>query len=514
MVRVTSKKVMIRISIIRLSFLSFAVLISLTQCGRRKSEMVWDKDLPVIGSQSSPRTADLNGDGVLDIVIGAGKNEFQFSKQGVLAFDGKTGEFLWQQDATDQVYGSATFCDITGDGIKDIFIGGRSPHFRALDGKTGAVLWEYKVDQHKGDSIMKYARFNFNNSVLVPDQNKDGLADILTVNGGNANAKPYSEKDRYPAVLMLFDSKTGGILAADTMPDGKESYMAPLCFAQPDAKEYTIIFGTGGETIDGHLYMARVSDLMEKKLSNAKVIASEKGHGFIAPPVLADISGDGYFDIIAVSHGSKILAIDGKDQKVLWQRTIQNTESSNSFAVGYFTGDDVPDFFTFVSKGQWPNSTGSLQILLDGKDGSLVYTDSIGCTGYSSPVVYDLNGDGYDEAIISINEFDCSLGYAGKSPSKMETRLIAIDFRNHQINTIDKLTGFKNIFSTPWIGDLDDDGYLDIVHCQYYNPPPPGELVSFLGMKIKRISTPVRIKKPVRWGAYRGSNGDGVFGNR
>ena len=314
-------------------------------------------------------------------------------------------------------------------GLKDVFIGGRSPHFKALNGKTGEVLWEYIYDQHRNDSIMQYARFNFNNSILVPDQNNDGLPDLLTVNGGNANAAPYSEKDRYPAVLILFDSKTGGIIAADTMPDGKESYMAPLCFTQPGSREYTLIFGTGGETIDGHLYMARLSDLVEKKLSNAKVIASEKGHGFIAPPVLADISGDGYFDIVAVSHGSKILAIDGKDQKVLWQRTIQNTESSNSFAVGYFTGDDVPDFFTFVSKGQWPNSTGSLQILLDGKDGNLVYTDSIGCTGYSSPVVYDLNGDGYDEAIISVNEFDCSLGYAGKSPSKMENRLIAIDFR-------------------------------------------------------------------------------------
>jgi len=36
------------------------------------------------------------------------------------------------------------------------------------------------------------------------------------------------------------------------------------------------------------------------------------------------------------------------------------------------------------------------------------------------PVIYDLNDDGRDEAIISINNFDCSLGYAGKSPSVME----------------------------------------------------------------------------------------------
>jgi len=170
------KKAMTRFSI-RSSFIGFVALLFLVHCGRRKSELVWDKDFPVIGSQSSPRAADLNGDGVLDIVMGAGQNEFQFSKQGILALNGKTGELLWQQAATDQVYGSATFCDITGDGVKDVFIGGRSPHFRALNGKTGAVLWEYSYDQYKNDPIMQYARFNFNNSVLVPDQNNDGLQD-------------------------------------------------------------------------------------------------------------------------------------------------------------------------------------------------------------------------------------------------------------------------------------------------------------------------------------------------
>jgi outer membrane protein assembly factor BamB len=496
------------------TLIGIVVLFFMGRCGKTKSELVWDKEFPVIGSQSSPRTVDLNGDKVLDIVMGAGKNEFQFSKQGILAFNGKTGDVLWQADASDQVYGSATFCDINGDGIKDIFIGGRSPHFKALNGVDGKVLWKYEAEQFRNDSIMKYARFNFNNSVLVPDQNHDGLEDVLTVNGGNASAAPHSEKDRFPAVLILFDSRNGTILAADTMPDGKESYLAPLCFVQPGAKEHTIIFGTGGETIDGHLYMATLSDLMARKLSNAKIIATEKGHGFIAPPVLADITGDGYYDVIAVSHASKILAIDGKDQRTLWQQTIADTESSNSFAVGNFTGDDVPDFFTFVSSGQWPNSTGSLQLMIDGKDGRIAYMDSIGCTGFSSPVVYDLDGDGFDEAILSVNEFDCTLGFAGKSPSKMQNRLISIDFARRSVSTIDQAAGIKNIFSTPWIGDIDDDGYLDIIHCQYYNPPAPGELVSFLGMKIRRIATPVRIRKPVRWGAYRGSAGDGIFSEK
>ncbi len=475
---------------------------------KNQSQLVWTKDLPVIGSQSSPRTADLNNDGILDIVIGAGKNEFQKSDIGILAFDGRSGVLLWKQESPDQVFGSATLYDVTGDKIKDVFIGGRSPQLKAIDGKSGTLLWEFKSEQYKNDPILRYAHFNFNNSVMVPDQNNDGMEDLLTINGGNALANPYSKANRYPGVLMLLDSKTGNVIAADTMPDGKESYITPLCFTQPGSNELFIVFGTGGETIDGNLYISTISQLLLKKLSSAKVIATEKGHGFIAPAVLADISGDGYLDIIAISHGSKAVAIDGKDHHILWTRTFPATECSNSFAVGDFTDDNIPDFFTFISKGQWPNSTGTIQIMLSGKDGSVGYMDSIGCTGFSSPVVYDLNNDARDEAIISINNFDCSLGYASKSPRLIENKLIAIDFGNKSVNTIDQAQGFKNIFSTPWIGDLDNDGYLDIIYCQYFHH---SDLLSFLGMRIKRIDTSVRIKKKVLWGGFLGSNGDGVF---
>lgn len=477
------------------------------QCTRRKkSEVIWDHNFPRIGSQSSPRATDLNGDGVLDIVMGAGENEYQKSDQGILALDGTTGELLWQQASEDQVYGSPALLDVTGDGVDDVFIGGRSPHFKALDGSTGKIIWSYQY-HYEDDPILKHARFNFNSSVLVPDQTGDGLADLLTVNGGNSKAAPYSVEERYPGVMILFDSKTGAIIAADTMPDGRESYMSPLCLSQQDGS-HVIIFGTGGETISGNLYRADISDLLTQRLENATVIASETGHGFIASPTAADITDDGYLDVLAISHGGTVFAIDGKTDRILWKRTIPDTESSNSFAVGYFTDDDVADFFTFVSKGQWPNSTGSLQIMLDGRNGNIAFMDSIGCTGFSSPVVYDINGDGRDEALISINEYDCTVGFKGESPKMMENKLIAIDFANNAIHTIDQQKGFKNIFTTPWIGDMDEDKYLDIVYCQYFHH---SYLLSFLGMRVKRIATPIRVKDEVRWGAFMGSQGDGVF---
>jgi hypothetical protein len=490
----------------RLMCLFLATLI--LGCQKKKSTLVWNAEFPVIGSQSSPRATDLNDDGVLDIVMGAGKNEFQQSDQGVIALDGKTGKVLWQQEASDQVYGSATFYDITNDAVDDVFIGGRSPHFKAINGKTGQLIWEYKYEDHAKDSILKNARFNFNNSILVPDQNNDGVMDLLTVNGGNSYANPYSEVDRFPGVLMIFDASNGNIIAADTMPDGKESYMSPVCFSHPGRADLNIVFGTGGETIDGSLYIATISDLLKKTLSNSKIVASEKGHGFIAPPSLVDINGDQFLDIVAITHGSKLVAVDGMSYKILWEQTIPNTECSNSLAVGHFTDDDVPDFFTFVSKGEWPNSTGSLQVMVDGSNGSIAYVDSMGCTGFSSPVVYDIDYDGRDEAIISVNEFDCSAGFTGNAPVAIENKLIAVDFKSRSLRIIDQSRGFKNIFSTPWIGDLDGDGYLDVVHCQYYHR---SVLLSFLGMRVKRIDTPIRMEGELNWGAYMGSNGDGIF---
>lgn len=477
-------------------------------CTSHDTKVIWTKSIPVIGSQSSPRPIDINHDGTDDLVMGACKNEFQATEMGVIAFDGKSGDILWQTDSHDQVYGSATTIDITGDHTDDVIIGGRWSYLRALDGKTGKIIWAY-LPTDTAHPIIKYAKYNFYNSVLVPDQNGDGINDLLIQNGGNHNAAPHDSIHRYPGVLMLFDSKSGTIIAADTMPDGGESYMSPLFMQQPDGSQW-VIFGSGGETFNGHLYAASLADFKNGSLSKAIILASNSNlHGFIAPPVLADINHDHYFDIIVISHSSDIYAIDGKSFKPIWNLNIPGTESSNSFAVGQFTGDDTPDFFTFVSKGEWPQSTGSVQIMIDGQSGKIVYENNLGCAGFSSPVAYDLTHDGTDEVIISINEYDCSRGYTDSTRLNITTKLLAIDFKTHQVQTIETLNGFKNIFSTPYVGDLDHDGYLDIVHSQYYSPS--NDLLTFLGMQIKRISTSIKMNGEMKWGGYMGSKGDGKY---
>ncbi|SHN28325.1 hypothetical protein SAMN04488057_11648 [Cyclobacterium lianum] len=475
---------------------------------KEKSTLVWESSFPIIGSQSSPRSVDLNGDGLLDFVMGAGKNEFEYSEYGILAINGADGQLLWHAETMDQVYGAATFHDVNGDEIADIFIGGRGPHLKGIDGRSGALIWAYDSSKYLDHPVLKHARFNFNSSVLLPDQNGNGMPELLITNGGNAKAAPFETQERYPGILMVVDTFSGEVIAADSMPDGQETYMSPVFLPDGENNSPMVIFGTGGETLSGSLYIAKLEDLMNNDLSDARVLVSEKDHGFIASPVLADLDRDGKLDIITISHASTISAISGESYELFWQVQLPGTESSNTFAVGQFTDDEVPDLFTFVSKGVWPQNTGSIQVLIDGHTGTILKRKELGCTGFSSPIAYDLNKDGTDEVIFSINEYDCSRAIDDKSAFIIENKLLLMDFKSDEIHTLDQSRGFKNIFSSPWLGDIDGDGFLDLVHAQYFSH---SDILSFLGMRVKRIDLPIRMGRDPVWGAFMGSEGNGIY---
>lgn len=109
-----------------------------------------------------------------------------------------------------------------------------------------------------------------------------------------------------------------------------------------------------------------------------------------------------------------------------------------------------------------------------------------------------------------MNEFYYSPGFVESFGWTIVNKLVSIDFANHEINVIDQSTKFKNIFTTPWIEDLDDDNYVDIVYAQFFIEI--SYLTSFLGMRARRICTSIHnMRKPMIWEAYMGSEGDGVF---
>lgn len=460
----------------------------------------WSIVLKRLGSLSSPRLADLNADGVLDVVIGAGNVEFMPSDSAVLAIDGTDGEILWTAHARDQIFGSPVFKDITGDEIPDVFIGGRAAELKAIDGKNGKIIWEYytgKVNISQSDS----GAYNFYNPQFIPDQDNDGIEDLVVAAGGYVKALPH-DPDRPAGKLLVISSRSGARLASATMPDKKEIYMSVVAADFEGNGQLSIIFGTGGETLGGGLYKAYLSDLLANDLSKATLLEGGDEKGFIAPPVLADITLDGIPDIIANAVNGRMVAIDGASEKSLWEVSIPGTEAYCSIAAGYYTDDNVPDFFTNFGIGIWPDLNRSIQFMVNGKTGRIAFRDSLGTFQESTPITCDFNQDGFDDALYSVN-YQHSSGYSNE--------LMVIDFHNDSLYGTGPRHYGANVASTPWAGDIEGDGYLDIIYCNEINPFDLLSVSYKEGLKISTIKTEVPLDKHSHWGAYMGSFYDGIF---
>jgi hypothetical protein len=468
-----------------------------------QSSKGWETQLNNIGTHSSPRAADLNNDGVKDIIIGCSKKEFEKNDTAIIAIDGATGKILWKSSARDQMYGSAALLDINLDSVPDIVIGGRAAELQALNGKNGEVIWAFFP---KGNSMepRKKGWFNFYNPQVIPDENGDGIQDILVSNGGDILAAPYDPK-RPAGKLLVIDGSNGKILAVAKVPDGKETYLSVvLSKLSTNDTDYTIVFGTGGETIGGNLYRTTLRDIMKQNISGAKLLAHSEHKGFIAPPVLCDLNLDGYLDIVANAVEGNTIAIDGKTNNLLWKNGIKNAEAYGSLAVGYFNADSIPDLFTTFTEGTWPNLENSKQMMFDGSNGKILFFDSLGVLQTSSPVIADFNNDGYDDGLVCINYIVMQ-----KQIFRTYYNMLAVyDFHQESTYKLTVETPGINLSSTPWIGDLDNDGKIDVVYC--YLTDPRSE-TSMKGFKMVRLSLNSKIKKETKWGAYMGSNYDGVF---
>lgn len=468
-----------------------------------QSSQKWEVEFYNIGTHSSPRAVDLNNDGVKDLVIGCSKKEFEQNDTAILAIDGATGKVLWKAAARDQLFGSAALSDVNRDGIADIIIGGRAAELQAINGKTGKTIWAFYP---KGNSMQprKKGWFNFYNPQVIPDQNHDGIEDILVSNGGDILVAPYDPK-RPAGNLLVIDGSNGKILAVAKVPDGKETYLSVVVSKLANAdNDYTIIFGTGGETIGGNLYRTTLKDVMKQDISSAILLASSKNKGFIAPPVLCDLNQDGYLDIVANAVEGKTFAFNGKSNELLWQNGIKNAEAYGSLAIGYFNSDSIPDLFTTFTEGTWPNLQNSKQIMLDGKTGKMEFMDSLGVLQTSSPVVADFNNDGFDDGLVCINFIVLQ-----KEIFKTFYNMLAVyDFHKESTYQLTTETPGINLSSTPWLGDLDNDGKLDIVYC--YLTDARSE-TSMKGFKMVRLSTGIVLKKQIKWGSYMGSSYNGIF---
>lgn len=78
-------------------------------------------------------------------------------------------------------------------------------------------------------------------------------------------------KHRLSGRIVFFSGKSGKVLSWSGVPDEKESYYSPQVLTKSDGTKL-VLFGTGGETHGGGLWLLSVNDLFYHRLENVREI--------------------------------------------------------------------------------------------------------------------------------------------------------------------------------------------------------------------------------------------------
>jgi len=268
--------------------------------------------------------------------------------------------------------------------------GGRAGVFFALSGKTGEILWGFENHIIKSDLMSVFV------AQFIDDLDGDGVQEVLAVHGGDELSDPALEEKMFGRII-IFNGSSGEILHWMPTPDRRESYYPPQILENSKG-EKSILFGTGGNSRSGSLYVISMKDLANKKISKATILHRDEAKGMLNSAALVDINGDNIRDIVIATFNSTVLAIDGSNFKTIWNVTFPNSESYSNIAVGYYDNDDIPDFLVKYQYGPgYPVYQYEQTVVLSGKDGSKIsrtLTDSIG--SQSSPISISLRGRGND----------------------------------------------------------------------------------------------------------------------
>ena len=463
------------------------------------AQLNWYATIDSVSVLSSPRSVDLNNDGIKDVVIGSGTDS-TYSNHGVVAINGANGQVLWTTPTRDEIFSSAQFLDVNNDAVKDVIIGGRDAQLLAINGVDGSLLWEF-YPHFSTHPPADSGYYNFYSSQLIPDMTGDNLNEILVTNGGDHQATQFDP--RPPGHLMIIDGSSGAKLAQAVSPDSAEIYCSPVVYDRLGGATLMVAFGTGGEHHGGGFYLTTISDIMNNSLvSNAILLQSDSTKGFIAPASLADMTNDGIADIIVQSFGGSISAYDGFSFNRLWYNAFPDRESSAAPTIGNFSGGDlIPDVFTVMYRGSTPTYFDYYQMMIDGATGQVTWIDSLGDMHFSSSSAFDANGDGRDEVLCSVNEISGSFKH----------QLKLIDFQNATISNLSSLESGVNLGCTPLIDDLNGDGLLEIIYVYKLDSLNPSAWTGFrMSSQQSSYAVPYR---GLAFSSYMGTNYDGHYTN-
>ncbi|MCK4811595.1 MAG: FG-GAP repeat protein [Methanosarcinales archaeon] len=451
---------------------------------------------------------DVNGDGYDDIIVGAYHNDdggFGAGKAYVYlgSASGLSTTVLWTAtgEAAYDYFGSsvASAGDVNGDGYDDVVVGAYGNDNGGSDaGKTYTYqnldLWTLEVVKWTAAGDAAYDHFGAS-VASAGDVNGDGYDDVIvgahsSDSGGNDAGKAYV----YLGSASGLSTTTSWTATGEAAGDYFGSSVASAGDVNGDGYDDVIVgaYGNndgGNDAGKAYVYLGSASGL---STTVAWTVTGEVMVDYFGSSVASagDVNDDGYDDVIVGAHhnndgggdaGKAYLYLgsaSGLSTTVAWTATGEvayDHFGSSVASTGDVNGDGYDDVIVGAHyNDDGGNNAGKAYVYLGSASG-LSTTASWTATGEAAgdylgssvASAGDMDGDGYDDVIISAHGNNDGSNDAGKAyvylgsasglsttVSWTETGEVAVDYFGSSVASA---------------GDVDGDGYGDVIVSSHGN---------------------------------------------
>ena len=256
-------------------------------------------DCRLDGFFASPAVADINGDGILDIIAPS-------YDHSVYAWS-RTGGLLWRRFLEDTLWSSPVVTDIDRDGRPEIILGGDIYPGNNIGQPGGGLIWVLKRD---GSTYGGYPKSTPGQTVwsspAVADLNGDKLADIIVGSGANW-PEPAGRR------VHAFTARTRANLPGWPVAVDGRVMASPAVGDIDNDGQLEVTFASDG----GWVYAYERTGARKWRACNgtSTVSSCKTGYSTKGGTVIADVDGDAIQEVISTLD-KDIRVYDGRNGTV------------------------------------------------------------------------------------------------------------------------------------------------------------------------------------------------------